>query len=139
MTANGERLIANDVHSQASATALQCATSIFLIANEFHLQNANLRRIFPRRLKRRRRAMRDAGGGKPRPYGRQEERHTAERTRRDPSAPLKTAEPQDDKRRSAEDVFDLVEETRAALDGLVFDFDDAVQLLEEGFLLLAQL
>ena len=30
MTANGERLIANDVHSQASATALQCATSIFL-------------------------------------------------------------------------------------------------------------
>jgi len=34
-TANGGRLIGNDMHSPASATALQCATSIFLIGNEF--------------------------------------------------------------------------------------------------------
>ena len=32
---NSERLIGNDMHSPASATALQCATSIFLIGNEF--------------------------------------------------------------------------------------------------------
>jgi len=38
----------------------------------------------------------------------------------------------------AEDVFDFVEEGGGALDGLVFDFDDAMQLLEEGFLLLRQ-
>ena len=49
-------LIGNDMHSPASATALQCATSIFLIGNEFRLQDANFRRIFARRLKRRRAA-----------------------------------------------------------------------------------
>src|SRR5579872_4102872 len=35
-TAKCERLIGNDMHSPTSATALQCATSIFLIGNEFH-------------------------------------------------------------------------------------------------------
>jgi len=33
--ANGERLIGNDMHSPARATTVQCATSIFLIGNEF--------------------------------------------------------------------------------------------------------
>ena len=34
-TAKCERLIGNDMHSPANATALQCAPSIFLIGNEF--------------------------------------------------------------------------------------------------------
>jgi len=34
-TAKRERLIGNDMHSPASATALQCVSSIFLIGNEF--------------------------------------------------------------------------------------------------------
>ena len=60
-----------------------------------------------------------------------------ERQKQIPRRP-NTASPRNDKvcRVLAEDVFDLVEEAGAALDGLVFDFYDAVQLLEEGFLLL---
>src|SRR6185437_4738087 len=53
-TANGGRLIGNDMHSPARATALQCATSIFLIGNEFHLWCAGLQRTFARQSKRRR-------------------------------------------------------------------------------------
>ena len=40
-TGNRERLIGNDMHSPANAIALQCATSIFLIGNEFQLQRAS--------------------------------------------------------------------------------------------------
>ena len=40
--------------------------------------------------------------------------------------------------RLAEDVFDFVEEGGGALDGLILDFDDVMQLLEESFLLLGQ-
>ena len=68
-TANGERLIGNDMHSPASATALKRATYIFLIGNEFHLQKANLCR----------RAIRGAGGVNPAPTKAsrwQEKRHT---------------------------------------------------------------
>src|SRR6185437_3395177 len=36
-----QTLIGNEMHSPASATALQCATSIFLIGNEFHLHSAS--------------------------------------------------------------------------------------------------
>jgi len=45
-TANVERLIANDMHSPASAIALQCATSIFLIANEFRFAACAFRPSF---------------------------------------------------------------------------------------------
>src|SRR5579864_4618440 len=41
-----ETLIGNDMHSPARATALQCATSIFLIGNEFHLRGAASQCIF---------------------------------------------------------------------------------------------
>jgi len=45
-TENRERLIGNDVHSPASATALQCATSIFLIGNEFRFAACAFRPSF---------------------------------------------------------------------------------------------
>src|SRR5579872_1779410 len=38
---NRRSLIGNDKHSRASATALKCAISIFLIGNEFHLWRAS--------------------------------------------------------------------------------------------------
>ena len=106
------------------------------------------------------------GGGKPRPYGRQEERHTRAKRERlaapgagaalrssgKQAAPLRRRH--HGKKRGtqaetrlrqaglchalAEDVFYLVEEGGAALDGLVFDFDDAMELLEKGLLLLGQ-
>ena len=41
-----QALIGNRMHSPARATALQCATSIFLIGNEFHLHGAAFQRIF---------------------------------------------------------------------------------------------
>src|SRR6185437_501157 len=44
-----QSLIGNGMHSPANATALQCATSIFLIGNEFHLQRAAFQRVFTRR------------------------------------------------------------------------------------------
>ena len=49
-----QSLIGNEMHSPASATAVKCATSIFLIGNEFHLQGRSFRRIFARRPKWRR-------------------------------------------------------------------------------------
>ena len=39
-TRKRQPLIGNGMHSPANATALKCATSIFLIGNEFHLQRA---------------------------------------------------------------------------------------------------
>ena len=45
-----QTLIANDMHSPAGATTLKCATSFFLIANEFHFHGANFWRIFARRI-----------------------------------------------------------------------------------------
>src|SRR5579872_5265684 len=41
-----QSLIGNDMHSHANTIALQCATSIFLIGNEFHLHSAASQRIF---------------------------------------------------------------------------------------------
>src|SRR6185437_6725113 len=41
-----QSLIANDMHSPASATPLKCTTSIFLIANEFRLQRREFRAHF---------------------------------------------------------------------------------------------
>ena len=41
-----QSLIGNGMHSPSSATALQCATSILLIGNEFRLQSAAFQRIF---------------------------------------------------------------------------------------------
>jgi len=44
---NRERLIGNDMHSPAKASALQCATSVFLIGNEFQLQRARRKNPHP--------------------------------------------------------------------------------------------
>jgi hypothetical protein len=49
-TAKRERLIGNDMHSPASATALQCATSIFLIGNEFRFTACAFRALGDRGL-----------------------------------------------------------------------------------------
>jgi len=46
-TGNRERLIGNDMHSPANAIALQCATYIFLIGNEFQLQRASRKNPHP--------------------------------------------------------------------------------------------
>ena len=44
-----QSLIGNDMHSRARATALKCATFIFLIGNEFHLQRARKERPHARK------------------------------------------------------------------------------------------
>lgn len=49
-TANGGRLIGNDMHSPAGVTGLQCATSIFLIGNEFRFATCAFRPSFFRPL-----------------------------------------------------------------------------------------
>src|SRR5579859_2492647 len=40
-TRKRQSLIGNGMHSRASTTALQCATSLFLIGNEFHVQRVS--------------------------------------------------------------------------------------------------
>jgi len=77
-----QTLIGNDMHSPASATALKCATSIFLIGNEFRLQDASFRSSFAQQRKRRRAAALQRGTpgcvgrgrGKQRPYERAKSR-----------------------------------------------------------------
>lgn len=64
-----QSLIGNEMHSPASATALECATFIFLIGNEFRLQNAHFRLIFRTRTTRARRSV-DAPEIHPQPESR---------------------------------------------------------------------
>jgi len=47
-TGNRDRLIGNRMHSPANATILECSTSIFLIGNEFRLQDAAFQRVCAR-------------------------------------------------------------------------------------------
>jgi len=73
-TGNRERLIANDLHSPANANALQCATSIFLIGNEFQLKRASRKNPHPSQtalpsfVRVNRMGHPTNGRGEPRPY-----------------------------------------------------------------------